>query len=64
MDIGFGGKEPPKKHPSRFNTHVGLFLDLIWVLLRPPEVVKRCFRGTSELETQGPLFIRILCRED
>ena len=44
----------PKKHPCRCQSPFRLIFSLFWALSRPPEVVKRCFRGTSGLKTQVP----------
>ena len=44
----------PKKHPCRCQSPFRLIFSLFWALSRPPEVVKRCFRGTSGLKTEVP----------
>ena len=37
----------PKKHLRRCEYQFGLSLGMIWALLRLPEVLERCFMGTS-----------------
>ena len=43
-------------HTSRCESQFGLIIGLFWALLRPPEEVKRCFRGTYGLKSQRSII--------